>query len=255
MCRAAPSAHGSPPTKNRRSRKNRRIARKSLHRSAGAPPFNVQHTRTDREEDPATRAVRRPRATPLSLSQPFSPGRRRCSGAGPAPRSAPTATVPLLRRDVHFALENDGWNCTFECEVHVSASSGARRGAPLWQISTRPRPEPSHQPHQPHHAPAHPRHYNDPSPRTVAPGRLFGGRWCGGGTRTVARGEEGSLPPGNARRRSPNNLPRRNSPQVQSTPLIPPFPGCGSRRERSTCRIRLTPPAPGARIPDPRAPG
>ena len=146
-------------------------------------------------------------------------------------------------------------NAHLECEVHVSASSGARRGAPLWQISTRPRPEPSHQPHQPHHAPAHPRHYNDPSPRTVAPGRLFGGRWCGGGTRTVARGEEGSLPPGNARRRSPNNLPRRNSPQVQSTPLIPPFPGCGSRRERSTCRSRLTPPAPGARIPDPRAPG
>ena len=128
MCRAAPSAHGSPPTKNRRSRKNREIARKSLHRSAGAPPFNVQHTHADREEDPAARTVRRPRATPLSLSQPFSPGRRRCSGAGPAPRSAPTATVPLLRRDVHFALENDGWNCTFECEVHVSASSGARRG-------------------------------------------------------------------------------------------------------------------------------
>ena len=81
------------------------------------------------------------------------------------------------------------------------------------------------------------------------------GGGAGGGTRTVARGEEGSLPPGNARRRSPNNLPRRNSPQVQSTPLIPPFPGCGSRRERSTCRIRLTPPAPGARIPDPRVPG
>ena len=96
MCRAAPSAHGSPPTKNRRSRKNRRIARKSLHRSAGAPPFNVQHTRTDREEDPATRAVRRPRATPLSLSQPFSPGRRRCPGAGSAPRSATTATGPFL---------------------------------------------------------------------------------------------------------------------------------------------------------------
>ena len=132
MCRAAPSAHGSPSTENRRSRKNRGIARKSLHRSAGAPPFNVQHTRTDWEEDPAARAVRRPRATPLSLSQPFSPGRRRCSGAGPSPRSARTATGPLLRRDVHFALENDGWNCTFECEVHVSASGapGGRRRDP-----------------------------------------------------------------------------------------------------------------------------
>ena len=29
---------------------------------------------------------------------------------------------PLPRRKVHFALENDGWNCTLECEVHVSAS-------------------------------------------------------------------------------------------------------------------------------------
>ena len=29
---------------------------------------------------------------------------------------------------VHFALENDGWNCTFECEVHVSAPGGARHG-------------------------------------------------------------------------------------------------------------------------------
>ena len=45
-----------------------------------------------------------------------------------APRFATTAAGPLLRRDVHFALENDGWNCTFECEVHVSASEGARRG-------------------------------------------------------------------------------------------------------------------------------
>ena len=44
--------------------------------------------------------------------------------AGPSPRSAPTATGPFLRRDVHFALENDGWNCTFECEVHVSAPGG-----------------------------------------------------------------------------------------------------------------------------------
>ena len=35
---------------------------------------------------------------------------------------------PLPRRDVHFALENNGWNCTFECEVRVSASGSARRG-------------------------------------------------------------------------------------------------------------------------------
>ena len=49
MCRAAPSAHGSPSTENRRSRKNRGIMRKTLHRPAGAPSSNVQHTRTGRE--------------------------------------------------------------------------------------------------------------------------------------------------------------------------------------------------------------
>ena len=31
---------------------------------------------------------------------------------------------------MHFALENDGWNCTFECEVHVSASFGVRKVIP-----------------------------------------------------------------------------------------------------------------------------
>ena len=42
----------------------------------------------------------------------------------PAPSSSRCA---FCVRGVHFALENDGWNCTFECEVHVSAS-GAPRG-------------------------------------------------------------------------------------------------------------------------------
>ena len=42
----------------------------------------------------------------------------------PAPSSSRCA---FCTRGVHFALENDGWNCTFECEVHVSAS-GAPRG-------------------------------------------------------------------------------------------------------------------------------
>ena len=37
----------------------------------------------------------------------------------------------LPRRDVHFALENDGWNCTLGCEIHIWASSGARRSVPL----------------------------------------------------------------------------------------------------------------------------
>ena len=65
----------------------------------------------------------------------FLPGRRRCSGAGSASRSARIATpatssprCAFCTRGVHFALENNGWNCTFECEVRVSASGSARRG-------------------------------------------------------------------------------------------------------------------------------
>ena len=47
----------------------------------------------------------------------------------PAPSSSRCA---FCTRGVHFALENDGWNCTFECEVHVSASGapGGRRRDP-----------------------------------------------------------------------------------------------------------------------------
>ena len=47
----------------------------------------------------------------------------------PAPSSPRCA---FCTRGVHFALENDGWNCTFECEVHVSASGapGGRRRDP-----------------------------------------------------------------------------------------------------------------------------
>ena len=53
-----------------------------------------------------------------------------------APRFATTAAGPLLRRDVHFALENDGWNCTFECEVHVSASEGAQEDVAAGPMAT-----------------------------------------------------------------------------------------------------------------------
>ena len=39
-------------------------------------------------------------------------------------------------RDVRFALENDGWNCTFECEVHVSASEGAQEDVAAGPMAT-----------------------------------------------------------------------------------------------------------------------
>ena len=69
-----------------------------------------------------------------------------------------------------------------------------RRGAPLWQILTRPRPGPSQEPHQHHHMPAHPLHSADPAPEAAGSGEIRlnepfspGGpldwrgsaRWCG----------------------------------------------------------------------------
>ena len=69
-------------------------------------------------------------AQPDSHIEPFSSDHWRC------PRAI-TAAVRDGRgrahpgRDVHFALENDGWSCTFEYEVHVWASGGARPGRRL----------------------------------------------------------------------------------------------------------------------------
>ena len=40
----------------------------------------------------------------------------------------PTPKRALRIRDVHFALENNGWNCTLECEMHLSTSGSTRRG-------------------------------------------------------------------------------------------------------------------------------
>ena len=42
-------------------------------------------------------------------------------------------------RDVRFALENDGWNCTFECEVHVSAPGKVIQGVVLKEYRVRVR--------------------------------------------------------------------------------------------------------------------
>ena len=50
MCRAGPSAHGSPSAENQRSRKNPGIARKTRNRFVGTLLSDVQRPRTDREE-------------------------------------------------------------------------------------------------------------------------------------------------------------------------------------------------------------
>ena len=62
-------------------------------------------------------------------------------GAGAAVREDQDANL-LPRRDVHFALENDGWNCTFECEVHVSASGTPLDAEDPVEIATAPRDSP-----------------------------------------------------------------------------------------------------------------
>ena len=68
-----------------------------------APPRHTQNNLPGRRSCGARCA-----SSSSSTAEPFSSGRRRCSGAGSAPRSATTATGPLLRRDVHLVLENDG---------------------------------------------------------------------------------------------------------------------------------------------------
>ena len=133
MCRAAPSAHGSPSTENRRSRKNRGIMRKTLHRPAGAPSSNVQHTRTDREEDPAARAVRRPRATPLSPSRRVAgdvPGRDRHRGPRrPRPaRFFAEMCIQFSKMTVGTALSSA--KCTSR-RPGAPAAASARPAAPL----------------------------------------------------------------------------------------------------------------------------
>ena len=77
----------------------------------------------------------------------------------------------LLRRDVHFALENDGWNCPFESKVHISA--GRRSGD---------------RPHRANPGPRRTVAAVGPASRGFGQGRLFGGRWCGGGETEPAAG-------------------------------------------------------------------
>ena len=76
---------------------------------------------------------------------------RRRGPRRPRPASSPSRCA-FCTRDVRFALENGGWNCTFECEVHLSAPEApavvavrpaaalpwARGGAPSRSPPSRP---------------------------------------------------------------------------------------------------------------------
>ena len=134
MCRAAPSAHGSQPAKNQHSRNNPGIMRKTPNWPAGTPRSNVQHPRNRPEGIPHRPGGARWEAGPARIPREAAPPHR-----SPAPRrrSGEKDSLSLShqkglgggvghllrppRRDVHFALENNGWSCTFECEVHVWA--------------------------------------------------------------------------------------------------------------------------------------
>ena len=86
------------------------------------PRWEAGPARIPREAAPPHRspAPRRRSGEKDSLSLSHQKGLG--GGVGHLPR--------LPRRDVHFALENNGWSCTFECEAHVWApetSGGAGR--------------------------------------------------------------------------------------------------------------------------------
>ena len=134
MCRRVRSAHGRPSAKNWRSRKSCGIVRKTRNPSARAPLSNVQHPRNRPEGIPHRPGGARWEAGPARIPREAAPPHR-----SPAPRrrSGEKDSLSLShqkglgggvghllrppRRDVHFALENNGWSCTFECEVHVWA--------------------------------------------------------------------------------------------------------------------------------------
>ena len=143
MCRAGSSAHGSLPAKNQHSRKNSGIMRKTPNWPAGTPRSNVQHPRNRPEGIPHRPGGARWEAGPARIPQEAAPPHQ-----SPAPRrrsgekdsmslsyqkglGGGVGHLPRLpRRDVHFALENNGWSYAFECEAHVWApetSGGAGR--------------------------------------------------------------------------------------------------------------------------------
>ena len=109
------------------------IMRKTLHRPAGAPSSNVQHTRTDREEDPAAHAVRRPRAAPLSPSRRVAgdvPGRDRHRGPR-RPRPARFfAEMCILHSRMTVGTALSSAKCTSR-RPGAPAAASARPAAPL----------------------------------------------------------------------------------------------------------------------------
>ena len=74
-----------------------------------------------------------PRGRAIIISPPGNdPGhtQNNLPGLAGGGRPASSPRCAFRTRNVRFALENDGWNCTFECEVHLSAPGGAQRRRP-----------------------------------------------------------------------------------------------------------------------------
>ena len=100
MCRAGLSAHGSPFTGNRRSRKNRGIAGKTRNQFTGVRLSNVQH--------PCDRPEKNPAAPIIGLGGDVAAGG---VGAEPAPLFTETCTVePVQDPGVNTPGEGDGGN-------------------------------------------------------------------------------------------------------------------------------------------------
>ena len=114
MCRAEPSAHGSSPTRNRHSRKNPGIMRKTRNPPTVAPLSNVQHHR-DRPKKTPTRLEGALRQDPIGEPDPARPLRPR----PPEPRRrSPRHT----HSDLWVTASVDGAGCA-RPEPH-----GPRRG-------------------------------------------------------------------------------------------------------------------------------
>ena len=106
-----------------------------------------------------------------ALSSAKCTSRRRAAPAAAVVRLAAPLPGPVAGAVCPNLLQRpgSGWDAREESLIFRASSRGrSRRGAPLQQIRTRPRPGPPQEPHSHHLAPAHPRHRVDPGPRTAA---------------------------------------------------------------------------------------
>ncbi len=132
MCRAGPSAHGSPSAENQHSRKNPGIARKTRNRFVGTLLSDVQRPRTDREESdsPKRESARSPaRPSPAGgRHPPPHPSRPPHRRSRREKLNAPTGAWCSLtdRKVVAYYIEYPS-QCTYRCAVLPDKTFSARK--------------------------------------------------------------------------------------------------------------------------------